>query len=212
MDDDRLQWIYSATNPAELRDRYEVWAAEYDTDLEGMQWLAPLAGADRCRQFAGEHASVLDAGCGTGLVGSHLRAGGVGTLVGFDLSPAMLQQAAARRCSGDAVYDHLVLGSLLEPLPFAAASFDAVVSVGVFTIGHVGPVALAGLAAVVRPRGHVSVTFRDDSVGPLGYEAEAQRLKVAGVWRLVERTAPAPLITEGGVGAAMRVWTWQVLG
>ncbi|MDP2293614.1 MAG: class I SAM-dependent methyltransferase [Actinomycetota bacterium] len=212
MDDDRLQWIYSATSPTELRERYEVWAAEYDSDLDGMQWLAPLAGAQRCHHFAGPDAAVLDAGCGTGLVGTHLRAASVGSLVGFDLSPAMLQQAATRRWSCGGVYDHLVLGSLLEPLPFAAASFDAVVSVGVFTIGHVGPVALRGLTAVVRPGGHVSVTFRDDSVGPLGYEAEAERLQLEGVWRLVERTEAAPLITEGGVGAPMRVWTWQVLG
>lgn len=207
MDDDRLTWIYSATNPDELRDRYQVWAGEYDADLEGMQYLAPRIGAERCHHFAGQDASVLDAGCGTGLVGLHLRALGVGRLVGFDLSPAMLEQAAAR-----GVYDELVQGSLLEPISVFPAPFDAAVSVGVFTYGHVGPVALGGLAAVVRPGGHVSITFRDDAFEPLGYAAEVRRLEADGLWRLVERTEPAPLIVEDGVGAEMRAWTWQVLG
>ena len=207
MDDDRLAWIYSATNPDELRDRYQVWAQEYDADLEGMHWLAPRAGAERCHHFAGDNASVLDAGCGTGLVGMHLRALGSGRLVGFDLSSAMLEQAAAR-----GVYDQLVQGSLLDPIPLPPASFDAVVSVGVFTYGHVGPAALAGLVTVVRPGGHVSLTFRDDAIEPLGYADEVRRLEADGLWRLVERTEPAPLIMEDGVGADMRVWTWQVLG
>lgn len=207
MDDDRLAWIYSATSPEELRDRYEVWAADYDDDLQGMHWLAPRAGAERCHHFAGPHAHVLDAGCGTGLVGLNLRSLGVGRLEGFDLSSAMLQRSRER-----GIYDELHQGSLLEPLPFANGAFDAVVSVGVFTYGHVGPSALAGLAAVVRPGGHVSLTFRDDALDALGYAAEVRRLEAVDVWRLVERTEAAPLIVEDGVGADMRVWTWQVLG
>lgn len=207
MDDDRLTWIYSATSPEELAERYQQWAAEYDSDLDGMQWLAPRACAERCLHFAGHGAAVLDAGCGTGLVGLHLHELGVGRLVGLDLSSAMLEQAAQR-----AVYDELHHGSLLDPLPYVRASFDAVVSVGVFTFGHVGPQGLAGLADVVRPGGHVTMTFRDDVVEELGYGAEARRLETIGAWRAIECTLPAPLIVEDGVGADMRVWTWQVLG
>nr|MBP9054382.1 class I SAM-dependent methyltransferase [Ilumatobacteraceae bacterium] len=91
MDDDRLTWIYSATSPEELAERYQQWAAEYDSDLDGMQWLAPRACAERCLHFAGHGAAVLDAGCGTGLVGLHLHELGVGRLVGLDLSSAMLE-------------------------------------------------------------------------------------------------------------------------
>jgi hypothetical protein len=54
------------------------------------------------------------------------------------------------------------------------------------------------------------MTFRDDAVDGLGYRAEAERLEAAGVWSLVERTDPEPLILEGDVGADMRVWTWRV--
>jgi predicted TPR repeat methyltransferase len=205
MDDDRLRWIYSATNDEELRERYQIWATEYDDDLASMGWRAPRAAAERVVHYAGRDARVLDAGCGTGLVGSALHELGVRRLVGFDLSPAMLDRARAR-----GVYDDVVEGSLLEPLPFERGAFRAVVSVGVFTHGHVGPTGLAGLAKVVRAGGFLTMTFRDDTIDALGHGAELRRLEAEGVLTLVERTEPEPLILEDGVGADMRVWTWVV--
>ncbi len=205
MDEDRLRWISAATTLDELRERYEQWASTYDDDLGGMEWHAPAACAARCHRWAGSDAVVLDAGCGTGLVGVELHRLGIGRLIGFDLSDAMLGAASAR-----AVYNELHQGSLLEPLPFEPSSFDAVVSVGVFTHGHVGPEALRGLAGVVRPGGHVSITFRDDVLDPLGCGAEIARLEADGLWSLIERTEPSPLIVEGGRGVDMRVWTWRI--
>jgi predicted TPR repeat methyltransferase len=201
----RLHWIYASTSPDELRERYDEWAADYDADLTGMAWAAPQAGAERCAAHLATRGDVLDAGCGTGLVGVALRRAGVERVIGFDLSTAMLARAEQ---SG--AYAELHQGSLLEPLPFADGRFAAAVSVGVFTHGHVGPAAFEGLARVVAPGGHVTMTFRDDAVEPLGYLAEAERLESTGVWSLVERTDPAPLILEGDVGADMRVWTWRV--
>ena len=205
MSDERLARIYESQGADELAERYDEWAAEYDADLAALQYTAPDAGAEGCHRWAGDQAVVLDAGCGTGLVGRRLRELGVARLVGFDLSEAMLGVAAAR-----AVYDDLVQGSLLEPLPFEAGSFDAIVSVGVFTFGHVGPEALPPLVALVRRGGHVTMTFRDDVMRDMGFAAEVDRMEGEGVWSLVERTDAAPLIVEDGVGAPMRVWTWRV--
>ncbi len=205
MSDERLARIYESQGAAELAERYDEWAAEYDADLAELQYTAPVAGAEGCHRWAGSGAAVLDAGCGTGLVGRRLHELGVGRLVGFDLSAAMLGVAASL-----GIYDELAQGSLLEPLPFAARSFDAVVSVGVFTFGHVGPEALLPLVGLVRGGGHVTMTFRDDVMRDMGFAAEVERLEREDVWSLVERTEPAPLIVEDGVGAPMRVWTWRV--
>ena len=84
--DSRLQWIYASQGEAQLRERYDVWAADYDRDLDELKWSAPQAGAERCAHFAKPGAEILDAGCGTGLVGVALAAGGHTRLVGFDLS------------------------------------------------------------------------------------------------------------------------------
>ncbi len=205
MDEDRLRWIYSATNDAELRDRYQQWATEYDDDLAGMGWRAPWACAERAVHHAGTDARILDAGCGTGLVGLALHELGVRRLVGFDLSPAMIERARARN-----IYESVNEGSLLERLPFGRGEFDAVVSVGVFTHGHVGPAGLAELPTVIRSGGFLTMTFRDDTIDALGHGAELRRLESEGVLTLIDRTEPEPLILEDGVGADMRVWTWRV--
>ncbi len=62
--------------------------------------------------------SVLDAGCGTGLLGTRIKAA---RLVGIDLSPDML--AVAR---GRGVYDELVEGDLAAAMAARADAFDVV--------------------------------------------------------------------------------------
>lgn len=127
-------------------------------------------------------------------------------IVGFDLSEGMLQRSAAR-----GVYSELQQGSLLERLPFDDGRFGSVVSVGVFTLGHVEGSAFAELARVTAPGGHVSITFRADAVDRLGYRTEQQRLIDAGTWELVEQTEPMALIHEDGEDIMLRIWTWVVL-
>jgi hypothetical protein len=46
----------------------------------------------------------------------------------------------------------------------------------------------------------------------MGFDLAVDRMERDGVWRLEDRSDPAPLIVEDGVGADMRVWTWRVLG
>lgn len=203
--DSRLQWIYASQGEAQLRERYDVWAADYDRDLDDLKWSAPQAGAERCAHFAKPGEEILDAGCGTGLVGVSLAAAGHRRLVGFDLSTGMLERSAAR-----GVYSELHQGSLLDRLPFDDGRFGSVVSVGVFTLGHVDGSAFAELARVTTPGGHVSFTFRDDAVDHLGYRDEQQRLIESGVWEVVDRTEPMALVHEDGEDIMLRVWTWRV--
>ncbi|MEO8267725.1 MAG: class I SAM-dependent methyltransferase [Ilumatobacteraceae bacterium] len=148
---------------------------------------------------------MLDAGCGTGLVGASLAALGHARIVGFDLSAGMLERSAQR-----GVYGELHQGSLLDRLPFDDSRFGSVVSVGVFTLGHVDGSAFADLARVTSPGGHVSITFRDDAVDHLGYRVEQQRLIDSGTWDLVDRTESLPMIHEDGDDIMLRVWTWRV--
>jgi predicted TPR repeat methyltransferase len=201
-----LQWIYASRGADQLRERYNLWAADYDSDLDGMRWTAPHAGAARCNHFAKPGAEIFDAGCGTGLVGVALAEMGHQRIVGFDLSEAMLQRSAAR-----GVYSELHQGSLLERLPFDDGRFGSVVSVGVFTLGHVDGSAFAELARVTSAGGHVSITFRDDAFDDLGYRTEQQRLIDSATWELVEQTEPMALIHEDGEDIMLRVWTWGVL-
>jgi 2-polyprenyl-6-hydroxyphenyl methylase/3-demethylubiquinone-9 3-methyltransferase len=90
---------------------------------------------------------VLDAGCGGGLVAKGLAAAGA-RVVGVDRLPACL--LVARRAVPARFQP---AAATLERLPFADASFDAVVAADV--LEHVPdlPAAVAELTRVLRPRG-----------------------------------------------------------
>ena len=95
-------------------------------------------------------AHVLEAGCGTGLILKEI-APLAKTAVGLDLSPGMLQKAHARGL-------RVVHGSVTD-LPFDDASFDLAYSFKV--LAHVERIerAMAELARVVKPGGHVIAEF-----------------------------------------------------
>ncbi|MBI5480982.1 MAG: class I SAM-dependent methyltransferase [Deltaproteobacteria bacterium] len=98
----------------------------------------------------GRGGRVLEAGCGTGLVLERLRAGAP-TAVGIDLSRGMLGQARRRGLP--------VMQADLLHLPFPDGAFDLVCSFKV--LAHVERIeeALAELARVTRPGGHLVLEF-----------------------------------------------------
>ncbi|MER5500541.1 MULTISPECIES: class I SAM-dependent methyltransferase [unclassified Streptomyces] len=111
--------------------------------------------------------AVLDAGCGTGRALPALRAavGPHGTVVGVDLTAAML--GAAVRAGRDRE-GALVLADVARP-PFGSQVFDAVLAAGLVShLSHPGP-DLAELARVVRPGGRLALFH------PVGRAALAAR-------------------------------------
>jgi predicted TPR repeat methyltransferase len=91
--------------------------------------------------------SALDLGCGTGLCGPLLRAQ-VRRLEGLDLSPPMLERAAAL-----GVYDQLHQGDLVEHLHRTAASHDLLLAADVFIYVGVLEAVFDGVMRVLRPGG-----------------------------------------------------------
>jgi ubiquinone/menaquinone biosynthesis C-methylase UbiE len=93
---------------------------------------------------------VLEVGCGTGLILERL-AGVADEAWGLDLSPGMLGKARERGLN-------VALASATE-IPFADASFDLVCSFKV--LAHVPDIgrALAEIARVTRPGGHMVLEF-----------------------------------------------------
>jgi ubiquinone/menaquinone biosynthesis C-methylase UbiE len=93
---------------------------------------------------------ILEAGCGTGLILQEL-AKVAKTTTGLDLSLGMARQAKTKGLP-------VVLGSITD-LPFAAESFDVVLSFKV--LAHLQNIerALQEIARVTRPGGHVVLEF-----------------------------------------------------
>jgi predicted TPR repeat methyltransferase len=181
------------SDPREVAGRYDDWATSYDDDLASWSYRAPATVTEIVLTRQPAAASVLDVGCGTGLVGRALRGSGfAGRILGLDISPASLEVAEQ---SG--AYDSLEPADLQQRLPVDDDSVDAVVCVGVMTYLPEVEAVWRELARVVRPGGLVVVTQREDLWVERECQAVVDRLQDDGAWTPLEVSGPAPYLPEG---------------
>jgi predicted TPR repeat methyltransferase len=202
----RVQWVYSSRNIRELEERYDEWAEDYDRNLEeDFAWRGPQVAAEVFARYVPKEAKVLDAGAGTGLMGEALVKLGYERLTGMDLSRGMLKQAARRN-----IYEELHRMVMGEPLDFETASFDAVVSVGVLTLGHAPASSLDEMVRVTRSGGYVVFTLRPDVYESHGFREKQAELVEAGKWELVEVSEKEKVLPRGEPDAYHRTWVYRV--
>jgi predicted TPR repeat methyltransferase len=187
-------WLNEGTSdPGEVAQRYDDWARSYNQDLTDWSYQAPAVVAEAVATRKPDARSVLDVGCGTGLVGRALRARGFsGELVGRDISEASL---AVAREGGD--YASLEQADLQQRLAFEDGRFDAVVCVGVMTYLPDVEAVWREFARVARPGGVVVATQREDLWEPRDCQGVVDRLRSEGVWTPLDITGPAPYLPEG---------------
>ncbi len=129
------------------------WPGKYAADGRLAGRLTRLSATVRVLTAPG--GELLDLGCGSGDLARHLAAGGY-RVTGCDISPRMLEQAAA------ADHGHAVHWAVLEPgwrtLPFTSASLDTVVASSVLEYVADPVMVLAECARVLRPDGVLLVT------------------------------------------------------
>ena len=207
-------------NPS-TQEYYDRFSETYDNDRHrGYHRLIDELELDLVRRY-GAGKDVFEAGCGTGLL---LREAAefARTAVGLDLSRGMLTPARGRGL-------RVVQGSITH-VPLPSASFDLVYCMKV--LAHIPPIerAVAELARLVRPGGHLLLEFYN----PLSLRYLAKRLggpgRIAGdgtdeshVYTRFDRLARArsylpadlELVAVRGVRVvtpASHVFAWEPLG
>jgi predicted TPR repeat methyltransferase len=156
-----------AMSEAYVRRLFDQYAARYDAALtERLAYRGPAILRDavetvmRAPQRPMRFGSMLDLGCGTGLGGAAFRPF-ADWLVGVDLSPAMVAQAAAK-----GLYDRLVTADLTDLLADEtgnAAKFHLVLAADVFVyVNDLDPV-VAAIARVLAPGGFFAFTVETHS-------------------------------------------------
>jgi predicted TPR repeat methyltransferase len=152
-----------------VRRLFDQYAARYDTALtERLNYRGPpllhdavetvMRAAARPMRFG----SMLDLGCGTGLGGAAFRPN-VDWLVGVDLSPAMIAQAATK-----GLYARLVNAALADFLADEAGdkgNYHLVLAADVFVyVNDLAPI-IAGIARVLVPDGLLAFTVETHAGG-----------------------------------------------
>jgi predicted TPR repeat methyltransferase len=180
----QLERSLQSTSLSETLMTYDEWAKTYNQDVEKEEYVAPQLAAERLLDHLGSakipDTKVLDAGCGTGLVGEALLKLGARYIDGIDISPGMLEVAERT-----GVYNSLNVGNLAEALDIPSRLYDAVICVGTMTEGHVGPEAFDEFVRVTKPGGLIVATIRESVWKPKGYEDKMASLTQARQAKLV---------------------------
>ena len=151
-----LEKAYSVRTPEDSRKLYAEWATTYnETFIKANNYVYPRTIAQKFDELINktEIKKVVDIGCGTGAVGSYLANLRPNLNIdGFDISPEMLTEAAkVRRINNSPVYNDLIEVDLTGELP--QRTYDAMISAGTFTHGHLGPQTLISIIQLVRVNG-----------------------------------------------------------
>ncbi|MBE7246518.1 MAG: methyltransferase domain-containing protein [Actinomycetospora chiangmaiensis] len=156
-----------ALSPAYVRALFDGYAPRFERHLvEGLDYVGPRCVRDALPADPETFATVLDLGCGTGLVGAAIR-DRAGHLAGVDLSPGMLALARAKTHQGRPLYDRLVAGDLaafLEREPPGSADLCLAADVLIY-VADLGAV-LTRVGRVLRPGGLTAFTVQShDAAG-----------------------------------------------
>jgi len=150
-----IKKLVNCSDKDEQKAAYRAWAEHYDADLDRKQYVAPnIAVNVLLSRLSYRESTIYDAGCGTGKVGALLADAGFHRVTGADFSSEMLKFA---NLGGH--YEALVEADYTQAIELPSDSFDAAISVGVFSREFTG-VFLDELVRIVKPGGLVVLTCR----------------------------------------------------
>jgi predicted TPR repeat methyltransferase len=145
-----LDDAYSLKSPEDNKALYAKWADTYESDFVINQgYEHPKVIAEIFDKQIPVINTVIDIGTGTGLVGLYLKKLRSAIAIdGVDISPEMLEVARSK-----GVYRNLYIRDLTKEVIDTAAPYDALICIGIFTHGHLGPETLNSLIPLVKPNG-----------------------------------------------------------
>jgi predicted TPR repeat methyltransferase len=168
---------YNLDDDEKIVDFYSKWADEYDHQmLDVLGYTSPITVARLLSEYLPDkNSAIFDIGCGTGLTCILLHQQGYVNLDGVDLSPDMVHVAHDRN-----IYQRVMVADVNQPLAFDDNVYDAAISSGTFTHGHVGPEPLDEIFRILKPSGILACTVHNDLWFSEGFAAKFDALMNAG--------------------------------
>ena len=195
--DDKLD-IYKLTTSEEILKYYQDWTKKdkYNKDMIDLNYVAPKETVSVLKKYAlDSNCKILDAGCGTGLVGIELKKNGYSNINGVDFSQDMLDLVPKK------IYKKIEKIDLNKPLiKFNNNIYDVVTCVGTFTYGHVKAHALDELIRITKNKGLICFTVNEGIYEKYGFDEKINELKNNKAWN-VKKISRSNYIVNKGVSA-----------
>ena len=175
--------IYKLKTPEELLKYYQNWTNnnKYNKDMIDWNYSAPQETVSILKKYAlNKNSKILDAGCGTGLVGIELKKYGYSNIDGVDFSQNMLDLVP------QGTYKKIEKVDLNKQLKFKDNTYDIVMCVGTFTYGHVMPKALDELIRITKNKGLICFTINEGIYEEYGFDNKIKELSSNKSWNVKE--------------------------
>jgi len=175
--------IYKLQTPKEVLEYYKHWTDnnKYNKDMIEWNYTAPKEAVEAVKKYASnKNFKILDAGCGTGLVGVELKKFGYSHIDGVDFSQDMLDLVPRD------IYRNLQKVDLNVDLKFRDNTYDIIICVGTFTYGHVKAHALDEFIRITKDKGLICFTINEGIYKEYGFDKKIKGLSDSKFWNVKE--------------------------
>ena len=175
--------IYKLKAGKEVEDYYDEWTVENKYDKDMVDWN--YSGPQETVALFAKHTKVkdikiLDAGCGTGLVGVELKKNGFQNFDGADFSQKMLDLIPEN------IYENLFKIDLNKKIDIKDNTYDGITCVGTFTFGHVNPPALDEMVRISKTGSLICFTINIGIYEEYGFDKKIKELEDKNSWKIIE--------------------------
>ena len=181
-DIDKKLPIYKLTSKKQVLEYYDNWTdkSQYNQDMIDWKYTAPKHSVNLFKKHAvNKDIQILDAGCGSGLVGMELKKEGYVNIKGVDFSQSMLNLIPVE------IYNSVELIDLNESLYFEDNCFDAIMCVGTFTYGHVKAHVLNEFIRITKNNGFICFTVNEGIYREYEFDKKIEQLSQNNLWEVI---------------------------
>jgi len=175
--------IYKLKAGKEVEDYYDEWTVEnkYDKDMVDWKYSGPQETVDLLKKHTpSKDIKILDAGCGTGLVGIELKKNGFQNFDGADFSQKMLDLVPIN------IYRNLFKIDLNKKIDIKDNTYEGITCVGTFTFGHVNPPALDEMVRISKTGSLICFTINIGIYEEYGFDKKIKELEDKNSWKIIE--------------------------
>ena len=160
---------------------YDDWSQQYDEDLtDEWGYIAPQLAVPALIEMCPDRAStIIDLGCGTGLVGVQLKNAGYTVFDGTDISQGMLDKARDK-----GIYRDLIRADLTNPIPFPDNSYDAAMCIGSMGAGHIDASHVPEMLRIIKPGSPLIIHTNQAYYKEGGFEEKFHTLKKNNILKI----------------------------